>query len=116
MDVVLLVTMGTIITGLAFVALLTMLGYVWAKMRYYRAVVIGEEPEPEEFQTPSFTERLEPLVTTTGKEVRRLLALTFEMVWKTCVVVVTASIVLIVSVAVYQILVESGYLTGLGLS
>jgi hypothetical protein len=114
MDVVLLVTMGTIITGLAFVALLTMLGYVWAKMKYYRSVVVGEEPE--EVKSPSFTERLEPLVKTTGKEVRRLLTMTFEVVWKTCVVLVTTTFVLIVGIAVYQLLVENGYLTGLGLS
>ena len=89
MEVVLLLTLGSIVTAVAFVALTTLLGVVWARMRYYKALVLGKDPE-EVPESPSFSDRMQPAIESFARQGRRFLAVTFETVWKTCVVVVTA--------------------------
>jgi len=91
MDVVLLVTMGTVITAIAFLAISGLLGITYARMRYYKAMITGEEY----VEKPSFTEKLGPLVSTAGESGGRFLAMTLETIWKSCVVVCTTIFVLV---------------------
>lgn len=112
MDVVLLVTMGTVITAITFLAITGLLGITYAKMRYYKSMITGEEYVEED--KPSIAEKFGPIVSTASAEGGKFLAMTFETIWKTCVVVCTAIFVLastgILLTIMYQIAQVEGWL------